>query len=73
MAIFCVLVLKLLDLPFYTRVMIAMSNEKQDSRTALRLPSQMRKKIDPLIAEGKFKTLSQVMREALREYLENRK
>ena len=56
--------------------MIVMTNknclttEKLESRTALRLPRQMQQQIDRLIEEGKFKTLSQVVRTALQEYLD---
>jgi len=42
---------------------------KQDSRTALRLPREERQKIDELINQGKFKSLSQVVRTALEEFL----
>lgn len=42
---------------------------KQDSRTALRLPSDQRKKIDELVLAGKFKNISQVIREALTQFL----
>ena len=42
---------------------------KQNSRTALRLPSNQREKIDELVAQGKFKSLSQVVRLALTEFL----
>lgn len=42
---------------------------KQDSRTALRLPSEQRQKIDRLIQERKFKNISQVIREAIDLFL----
>jgi len=45
---------------------------KQDSRTALRLPSEQRQRIDDLINQGKFKNLSQVVRTALEEFLKSR-
>jgi Arc/MetJ-type ribon-helix-helix transcriptional regulator len=41
----------------------------QDSRTALRLPSEQREKIEQLIQEGKYRNISQVIREALNEFL----
>ena len=43
--------------------------EKNDSRTALRLPHEQRKEIDRLVSEGKFKNLSYVIRAALKEFL----
>jgi len=43
--------------------------QKQDSRTALRLPSEQREKIEQLIQEGKFKSISSVIRAALKEFL----
>lgn len=47
-----------------------MKNEKtHDSRTALRLPHKQREEIDRLVLEGKFKSLSHVVREALKEFL----
>jgi Arc/MetJ-type ribon-helix-helix transcriptional regulator len=54
--------------------MMTMSNkncltEKQDARTALRLPRQLRQRIDQLIEEGKFETLSAVIRAALEQFL----
>jgi len=42
---------------------------KKDSRTALRLPSEQRQKIDQLIQERKFKNISQVIREAIDLFL----
>jgi Arc/MetJ-type ribon-helix-helix transcriptional regulator len=45
--------------------------KKQDSRTALRLPSEQRQKIDQLIQERKFKNLSQAIREAINLFLSN--
>jgi len=42
---------------------------KQDARTALRFPEEQRQMIDQLVKEGKFKNLSQVIREALKEFL----
>ena len=41
----------------------------QDSRTALRLPHKQREEIDLLVSQGKFKNLSQVIREALKQFL----
>lgn len=43
--------------------------EKQDSRTALRLPCEQRKQIDDLVKAGKFKNISQVIRTALAKFL----
>ena len=43
--------------------------QKQDSRTALRLPSEQREKIEQLIQQGKFKNISEVVRAALKEFL----
>ncbi len=43
---------------------------KQDSRTALRLPEEQRQMIDQLVKEGKYPTISSVIREALRQFLE---
>ena len=40
-----------------------------DSRTALRLSHCQREKIDRLVSEGKFKSLSEVVRAALKEFL----
>jgi Arc/MetJ-type ribon-helix-helix transcriptional regulator len=48
-----------------------MKEKNQDSRTALRLPSNQRQKIDALVQEGKFKNLSEVVRAALNEFLKN--
>ena len=42
--------------------------EKNDSRTALRLPNEMRSQIKALIKNGQFKSLSDVVREALKEF-----
>ncbi|MGF3573705.1 MAG: ribbon-helix-helix domain-containing protein [Candidatus Bathyarchaeia archaeon] len=44
--------------------------QKQDSRIALRLPSEERQKIEQLIREGKFRNLSQVIRTALSKFLQ---
>jgi Arc/MetJ-type ribon-helix-helix transcriptional regulator len=41
---------------------------KQDSRTALRLPTDQREALEKLVDEGKFQNLSQVIREALKEF-----
>lgn len=43
--------------------------EKQNSRTALRLPNEQRQEIERLVQKGKFKNKSQVIREALKEFL----
>jgi Arc/MetJ-type ribon-helix-helix transcriptional regulator len=40
-----------------------------DERIALRLPSKQRQEIDTLVESGKYKSLSQVIREALLEFL----
>lgn len=37
---------------------------------ALRLPTNMKAEIDKLVESGKFQTLSQVIREALKQFLE---
>jgi len=41
----------------------------QDCRIALRLPSEDRQRIEQLIREGKYRSLSQVIRVALQEFL----
>ncbi len=40
-----------------------------EKRTAFRLPKEQREKIDELVTEGKYKSLSQVVRAALNEFL----
>lgn len=46
------------------------SREKQhDSRIALRLPSKERQQIEQFIHEGKFKNISQMIREAIDLFL----
>ena len=45
-----------------------MKTEKKDARTALRLSHKQREEIDQLISEGKFKSLSQVVRVALQKF-----
>ena len=40
------------------------------SRTALRLPRSQREQIDMLVSAGKYKSLSQLVRAALTEFLE---
>jgi Arc/MetJ-type ribon-helix-helix transcriptional regulator len=42
---------------------------EQNARTALRLSSQQRERIERLIREGQFKSISQVIRAALEEFL----
>lgn len=42
---------------------------KQNSRTALRLPYTQREKINELVAQGKYESLSEVVRVALIEFL----
>jgi len=44
--------------------------KEHDSRTALRLPAKERQQIELLIQEGKFKNISQVIRTALKQFLE---
>lgn len=44
--------------------------KEHDSRIALRFPSKEREQIEQLIKDGKFKNISQVIREALKEFLE---
>jgi Arc/MetJ-type ribon-helix-helix transcriptional regulator len=43
--------------------------KKHDSRTALRLPREQREQIDSLIREGKYRSQSQIIREALSRFL----
>jgi len=43
--------------------------QEHDSRIALRLPSKERQQIEQLIREGKFRNISQVIRQALKEFL----
>jgi Arc/MetJ-type ribon-helix-helix transcriptional regulator len=45
--------------------------QEHDSRIALRLPSKERQQIEQLIREGKFRNISQVIRTALKQFLEN--
>lgn len=40
-----------------------------EAKIAIRLPHEQRDIIDGLIREGKFKSISQVIREALKEFL----
>jgi len=42
----------------------------KNERIALRLESELRKNAEQLIIEGKFKNLSQVVREALKQFLQ---
>jgi len=42
----------------------------QDRRIALRLPSEERARIQQLINEGKYENLSQVIRVALKDFLD---
>jgi Arc/MetJ-type ribon-helix-helix transcriptional regulator len=44
--------------------------KEHDSKIAIRLPSNERGKVEQLISEGKFKNISQVIRAALKEFLE---
>ncbi|MCW4044844.1 MAG: ribbon-helix-helix domain-containing protein [Candidatus Bathyarchaeota archaeon] len=43
--------------------------KEYDCRIALRLPAEARQKAEKLIENGTFKNMSQVIREALREFL----
>jgi len=45
----------------------------KSERIALRLEPQLREKAEQLIESGKFKNLSQVVREALKRFLESEK
>ncbi|MEM2969044.1 MAG: ribbon-helix-helix domain-containing protein [Candidatus Bathyarchaeia archaeon] len=45
---------------------------KLDARTALRLPSKLREQIVQLVAEGKYRSLSHVVREALEKFLDDK-
>lgn len=47
--------------------------KNHDERIALRLPKKQRQQIDKLVESGKFKNLSEVIREALDEFLCRRK
>ena len=44
--------------------------QRHNERIALRLPSEQREKIESLIQQGKFQNLSEVVRTAIREFLE---
>lgn len=46
--------------------------KKHDRRIALRLPSKERARIQQLINEGKYENLSQMIRVALKDFLERR-
>jgi Arc/MetJ-type ribon-helix-helix transcriptional regulator len=48
-------------------------NVAKNERIALRLESQLRYEAEKLIEAGKFKSLSQVVREALKQFLEKQK
>ena len=48
-----------------------MKTEKKDARTALRFPRNQREEIDRLVSEGKFRSLSHVIRAALTEFLKD--
>ena len=43
--------------------------QRHNERIALRLPSDLREKAENLIESGKFKSISEVVREALKEFL----
>jgi Arc/MetJ-type ribon-helix-helix transcriptional regulator len=45
--------------------------QKQDSRIAIRLPSNERNQVEQLIRQGKYRNISSVIREALKQFLEN--
>ena len=44
--------------------------QKHNKRIALRLSSELREKVEKLIEAGKFKNLSEVVRAALKQFLE---
>lgn len=44
--------------------------KEHDSLVGIRLPSEEKLRIQQLVAEGKFKNISQVVRIALKEFLE---
>jgi len=44
--------------------------QKHNERIALRLPSELREKVEKLIEVGRFKNLSEVVRVALKRFLE---
>jgi len=44
--------------------------KEHDSLIGIRLASEKKSRIEQLIAEGKFKSISQVVRTALKEFLE---
>jgi len=44
--------------------------QKHNERIALRLPSELRTKAEALIEAGRFKNLSEVVRAALKRFLE---
>jgi Arc/MetJ-type ribon-helix-helix transcriptional regulator len=46
--------------------------EKQNSRVGIRLPDEMRSKINALISNGSYKNLSEIVRTSLTEFLEKR-
>ena len=46
-----------------------MKKQKFESRTALRLPSGERKRLDKLVESGEFRNISQILRTALKEFL----
>jgi Arc/MetJ-type ribon-helix-helix transcriptional regulator len=48
-------------------------NVLKSERVALRLEPQLREQAEKLIQEGKFKNLSQIVREALKRFLESEK
>ena len=43
--------------------------KEHDSKIALRLPNKERQQIKKLVKDGKFKNISQVIRQALKEFL----
>jgi Arc/MetJ-type ribon-helix-helix transcriptional regulator len=45
-------------------------DKEHDSRTALRLPNEQRKRIEELVEADKFKNISSVIRQALKDLLE---
>jgi len=56
------------DIVFLLINMVSRDKE-HDSRIAIRLPSKERQQIEQLIDEGKFKNISQMIREAVTLFL----
>jgi Arc/MetJ-type ribon-helix-helix transcriptional regulator len=47
--------------------------KEHDSYIALRLPASLKAEINKLVESGKFKNASQLMRQALKQFLESEK